>query len=133
MSTGLTLLVPVCLFIFIITALVVKLRMLSGELQRQGKALVLIKQEMNALLSCERGMGQRIRRHQQEVRGVIERQDRLEVSDGSTGSYKQAMALLQKGISTDELIDACDLSRGELELLSRLKIAAESAPASKAA
>ena len=133
MSTGLTLLLPVCLFLFIVAALTVKLRQLSVELKLQGQALQTIKAEMNALLSCERGMGKRIRQHQQEVRGVIERQDRLEVSDGATTSYKQAMALLQKGMSTDELIDACDLSRGELELLSRLKTAAESVPASKAA
>jgi hypothetical protein len=46
----------------------------------------------------------------------------VEIGDVSNTSYKQAMVLLQKGARTDELIDACDLSREELDLLSRMKI-----------
>ena len=106
---------------------------MAGETQQQAQSLMEIKHEMGALLSCERGMGDRIKQQQQQVRCVIERQDKLEISDGSNTSYKQAMVLLQKGVSADELIEACDLSRGELDLLSRLKIASESIPTPRAA
>ena len=63
-----------------------------------------------------------VKQQQKQVRSMIERQDNLEISNSSNTSYKQAMVLLQKGASTDELIDACDLSRGELELLYRMSI-----------
>jgi len=41
--------------------------------------------------------------------------------DMDNSGYKQAVALMQRGADTDELVDACDLSRGELDLLSRLQ------------
>jgi Protein of unknown function (DUF2802) len=127
------LLAPSCICLLIIVAQSIKIRRLAGDMHGQEQALMELKQEMGVLLSCERGMGDRIKQQQQQVRCVIERQDKLEISDVSNTSYKQAMVLLQKGASTDELIDACDLSRGELELLSRLKIASESTPTTKAA
>ncbi len=107
--------------------LALKLRTMEKKLLEQGKLLAIVNEDMKALLICEQGMGKRIKTQQQQVRDVIERQDKVEISDGGNTSYKQAMVLLQKGASTDELIDACDLSRGELDLLSRLKIAQISA------
>jgi len=121
----------ICLFVVVVQA--VYLRKLTSDLQRQKQIIADVKQELGALLLCERGMGDRIRQQQQQVRSMIERQDTLEISGGSQTSYKQAMVLLQKGASADELIDACDLSRGELELLARLKMAAASVSAPGAA
>ena len=95
-----------------------KLRKMSGQIRIQENALTELRWELEALLLCERGMGDRLRQQQKQVRSMIERQDNLEISDSSNTSYKQAMVLLQKGASTDELFDACDLSRGELELMS---------------
>ena len=133
MPVELILLAPSCVLLFIVAVQTITLRKLEGTMQHQGQVVTDLRQEMNALLSCERCIGDRIKQQQQQVRCVIERQDRLEISDASNTSYKQAMVLLQKGASTDELIDACDLSRGELDLLSRLKIASESIPAPHAA
>ncbi|MFT7458596.1 MAG: hypothetical protein ACI909_001269 [Planctomycetota bacterium] len=110
-----------------------KIRVMATKNEQQAQLLMTIKQEMEALLMCERGMGVRIKQQQQQVRSMIDRQDKLEISDGSNPSYKHAMVLLQKGISTDELIEACDLSRGELELLSRLKMATDSSTKARAA
>lgn len=121
----------VCLLVIALEAL--KLRKLAREIRNQGRTLTEVRQELEALLLCDRGMGDRIKQQQKQVRCIIERQDNLEISDSSNTSYKQAMVLLQKGASTDELIEACDLSRGELDLLARLKTASESHAASHAA
>ena len=113
----------VCLLVIALEAL--NLRKLARKIRIQGHTLTELRQELEALLLCDRGMGDRIKQQQKQVRCMIERQDNLEISNSSNTSYKQAMVLLRKGASTDELIDACDLSRGELELLSRLKSASE--------
>ena len=122
-----------CIGLLIVLAQAIRLRRIDAVVQQQGNLLAMIKQEMEALLLCEKGMGNRIKQQQQQVRSIIERQDKLEINDGSNTSYKQAMVLLQKGASTDELIDACELSRGELELLSKMKIASNSNTTSRVA
>ena len=105
----------------LITALMIKLTRFNTILVTQQACIETLKQDLQAMLSCEKGMGSRIKQQQNMVRTLAERQDKLEISDGSNTSYKQAMVLLQRGASTDDLIDACDMSRGELELLSRLQ------------
>ena len=97
-----------------------KIQKLEMLLSEHSNTLDECRSELSALLMCERGMGSRLKQQQQQVRNIIERQDKLEISDGGGTSYRQAMVLLNKGASADELIDACDISRGELDLLSRL-------------
>ena len=77
--------------------------------------------EVQALLSCERGMADRIKNQQQQMHGITERQDQLEISETSQVNYKQAIALMKKGATASEMVEACDISRGELELISRLQ------------
>ena len=120
----------VCLLVIALEAL--NLRKLARKIRIQGHTLTELRQELEALLLCDRGMGDRIKQQQKQVRCMIERQDNLEISNSSNTSYKQAMVLLQKGASTDELIDACDLSRGELELLYRMTTVSESTSSSRA-
>ena len=105
----------------LIFAIMIKLTRFNTTLINQQARIETLEQDLHALLSCEKGMGSRIKQQQNMVRTLAERQDKLEISDGSNTSYKQAMVLLQRGASTDDLIDACDMSRGELELLSRLQ------------
>ena len=97
-----------------------KIRKLELGLKLYTEKLDQCSSEVMALLKCEKGIGNRLKQQQQLLRHVIERQDSMEVHDGAGTSYRQAMVLLNKGASTDELIDACDMSRGELDLLSRL-------------
>ncbi len=126
------LLTLLCVCVLLVALQAVRIINLTARVRQQGSTLAELRQELTALLSCEQGMGRRIKQQQQQVQGIIERQDKLEISDISNTSYKQAMVLLQKGASTDELIGACDLSRGELELLSRLKLGSKSIPVSTA-
>ena len=120
-------LIPGMFFVPVFILLMIGISLQSRKLRRLERALALqsdrldeCSSEISALLKCEKGIGSRLKQQQQQVRNIIERQDKLEVSDGAGTSYRQAMVLLNKGASTDELIDACDMSRGELDLLSRL-------------
>jgi hypothetical protein len=117
-------LLTVCSGLLLILIQAIKLRQINATVAEQGKMILNFTEEVHALMQCEKGMGNRIKQ-QQQVKTMLERQDKLEISDVSNTSYKQAMVLLQKGASTDELINACDLSRGELDLLSRMKIASK--------
>ena len=87
----------------------------------QYKVSEALRLELNTLLLCERGMADRIKRQSAQMQGIIDRQERVEINGYSQVNYKQAIALMKKGASTDELIEACDISRGELELISHLQ------------
>ncbi len=125
MSIDIFLGLGLCVSFFVASIQTIKLRKLDNEMQQQEKGLFDLKQEVAVLLSCEKGMGARIKQQQYQVHQMLERQDKLEISDSANTSYKQAMVLMQKGVSADDLIDSCDLSRGELDLISRLNIASD--------
>lgn len=80
-----------------------------------------VKNELHALLECERNMGARLKTQQQRMHGIVERQDKIEINELSQTSYKQAIALMHKGASPDEMVEVCDISRGELDLIARLQ------------
>ncbi|APZ43029.1 DUF2802 domain-containing protein [Acidihalobacter ferrooxydans] len=54
-----------------------------------------------------------------------ERVDALELRAQSGGVHVQALRLLESGMDVDELASACDLSRGEVELLQALHAAGQ--------
>ena len=87
----------------------------------QNKVSEALRLELDTLLLCERGMAARIKRQQAQMHGISDRQERVETNGYSQVNYKQAIALMKKGASTDELVEACDISRGELELISHLQ------------
>ena len=105
----------------LITAQVVVLFHFWQKLNKQRQSVSGIESELKALLLCERGIVERLKQQQQQVRSMADRQDKLEITDTSSSNYKQAKALMQHGATTDELVDTCDLSRGELELISHLQ------------
>ena len=76
---------------------------LVQELKSQGKAL---RQTIERLGSTER-----------RVREATERQNRLEMMAPSTERFRHAIALVQRGAGTEELMTTCGLARGEAELL----------------
>ncbi|MFQ5659256.1 MAG: DUF2802 domain-containing protein [Gammaproteobacteria bacterium] len=125
------LLVQVCLVLVLIQWLF--LQRLWRKFDRQGRSLAETQQELQALLSCERGMADRINYQQQQMHGIADRQDRLEINDSSQINYKQAIALMKKGATTNELVEACDLSRGELDLIGHLQKLQKAGQVSRAA
>lgn len=63
------------------------------------------------------GAGERLVRMEQQVRRLVERQDQVEMYSSNDRPYSQAIQLVQRGASVEELISTCGLTRGEAELI----------------
>jgi len=80
-----------------------------------------LNEEVNALLSCSRGISERLHTYQHQFRNITDRQDKLEVGEPGGAGYKQAIALFNRGATEDEMLSTCDLSRGEINLIAHLQ------------
>ncbi|VAW81901.1 hypothetical protein MNBD_GAMMA13-2133 [hydrothermal vent metagenome] len=84
------------------------------ELQRRIQSL---EQEIGVLCSASVGAGDHILKLEQQVKRIIERQERMELRTTGDRPYTQANQLVNKGADIEELMDSCGLTRGEAELL----------------
>ena len=80
-----------------------------------------LNEEVNALLSCSRGISEKLHAYQHQFRNITDRQDKLEVGESGGAGYKQAIALFNRGATEDEMLSTCDLSRGEINLIAICK------------
>lgn len=110
------------LLISVVTVMVlfstIKLR---KKMLHQEKQIRELHQELDALLACSRGISDKLHFYQKQFKHIVDRQDKLEVGEAETSAYKQAMALVNRGASEEELLTTCDLSRGELNLITHLQ------------
>ena len=53
----------------------------------------------------------------QQVKRMIERQDKVEIQDPENRMYHQAIRMIRNGAGVDELMATCGLVRSEAELL----------------
>ncbi|NOG58966.1 MAG: DUF2802 domain-containing protein [Proteobacteria bacterium] len=113
-------LVPLFLCI-VVAMLIVSTIRLRQQTQNQNRKINQLNEELNALLSCSRGISERLHSHQYQFQNITHRQDKLEVSEQGHGGYKQAIALFNRGASEDEMLSTCDLSRGEINLIAHLQ------------
>lgn len=90
--------------------------------QRQIRELT---RDMRILLECGTGLGKRLDTQQELVDAVIHRQDKLDIEKPGDANYKQAMALMETGISSDDMQNACELSQGEINIIAQLKKASQ--------
>ena len=110
------------LFLCIIVAMqAISTIQLRRKTQHQNRRINQITQELNALLSCSRGISDRLHNYQHQFRHITERQDKLEVGEPGNTGYKQAIALFNRGASEEEMLSTCDLSRGEINLIAHLQ------------
>ena len=107
------------LFLFLLQS--VSIMRLRKKLVARDNLLANVQKEVEAMLLCERGMADRIKQTQTQMHGITSRQDKLEINESSQVNYKQAIALLRRGASTDELVESCDISRGEVDLISHMQ------------
>lgn len=89
---------------------------------RQGETLQqtareALAQELKRLEKALRQTIDRLKITERQVRELMDRQNRLEMTAPSTERFKHAIALAQRGASTEELMATCALARGEAELL----------------
>jgi Protein of unknown function (DUF2802) len=105
----------------VVTLLVVATLHLRKKTHNQYQQINQLNEELNALLSCSRGISERLHTHQHQFRNITERQDKLEVGEPGGAGYKQAIALFNRGATEDEMLSTCDLSRGEINLIAHLQ------------
>ncbi len=88
-----------------------------GALRRDIEAL---QDDISALCSGANGVGMHLSKVDRQILRLNERQDQLELRDSVHSEYDQAVRMIQRGASVDEIISHCNLARAEAELLSRL-------------
>ncbi len=113
-------LVPLFLTIVVMMLIVSTIR-LRQQTHNQHKKINQLNEELHALLSCSRGISEKLHSHQYQFQNIAERQDKLEVAEPGHSGYKQAIALYNRGASEDEMLSTCDLSRGEINLITHLQ------------
>ncbi len=91
--------------------------------QKQQKKMKSLENDLQALLICARGVGEKLHNQEDEFRYIQERQEKIELNkdNHTTPPYKQMMALINHGASKHDMLDDCDLTKGEVELMLSLK------------
>ena len=122
--------------IFIMTLLVlfsaglclagIQLFRFQRQLASQQNILRKLASELNATTSGNYGLGNRMLSMQKQL-ASLKTQYQDVISANSIGqyqkqSYKQASHLAKMGASIDELRQSCELSQGEAELLTHMKL-----------
>jgi hypothetical protein len=105
----------------VVTILIISIVRLRKQTRYQHRQINNLSEEMNALLSCSRGISEKLHSHQGQFQNIAERQDKLEITETGNSGYKQAIALFNRGASEDEMLSTCDLSRGEINLITHLQ------------
>jgi len=113
-------LVPLFLSVVVTILILTTVRLLK-QTHYQHRQINNLNKELNALLSCSRGISEKLHSHQHQFQNIAERQDKLEITETSNAGYKQAIALFNRGASEDEMLSTCDLSRGEINLITHLQ------------
>lgn len=90
---------------------------LREEVSGFHQHLTQLENNLGALCTASSGEGEHIVRLEQQMRGLAERQDDLELRVSSEQPYERATHLAQEGASVDDIINGCGLSRAEAELV----------------
>ena len=110
-----------------IVALLLNKRRTAELIQVQTLALEVVQNDLRALCNAAVQVGGRVNLLEQSVKQLQQRQqelglrqDKMVHPEPEARSFEQAIKLAQKGASVEELMDICELSRGEAELLSMM-------------
>jgi hypothetical protein len=79
-----------------------------------------LQNEIRAINSGNLGMGRKISRFAEEIANVDINQLQQD-SDQSEKSYQQASLLLSRGATIEEVVDSCEISPAEAELLAIMR------------
>lgn len=93
----------------------------------QGQSVLAMQKDLRALCNAAVQVGERLNRLEQEIKGVQSRQrelgsrqDKLDLAEPEARTFDQAVKLVRKGATVDELVEICGLSRGEAELIAMM-------------
>ena len=94
-----------------------ELKQLKQFTALQQKQLKDLSHELQAMTSAAYGVGKRINQLSAQIRELDDRQEEFDLKEQGAQSMQQAIALVHKGASIEELMETCEMSRGEAELL----------------
>ncbi|MBC3764974.1 DUF2802 domain-containing protein [Neptunicella marina] len=86
---------------------------LKAELQLQHEAI-------HELRTGSLGVGQKVQTLVRQLQETQAKQDEMEEHDPDSKLYGHAAKLAQQGASIEEIVEECELTRGEAELLIQL-------------
>ena len=90
---------------------------LQSEISSNHARLGQLRNDLGALCTASAGEGQHVIKLEQQMRGLCERQDALELRASTDQPYDRASQLAQDGASVDDIVNSCGLSRAEAELV----------------
>lgn len=93
------------------------LKQLKQFVSLQQKQLKDLSHELQTMTSAAYGVGKRINLLSGQIRELDDRQEEFDLKDQGSHSMQQAIALVHKGASVEELVENCEMSLGEAELL----------------
>ena len=111
----------------LLVGLIVLLLRLKGVQRQQAEAQSTMQVDMRAICNAALQMGEKISRIEQENKTLKQRQqelgvrqDKMAQTDSHEAGFEQAIKLARKGSSAEEIMDICNLSRGEAELIAMM-------------
>ena len=87
------------------------------ELKKRDRIIRELQNDLGALCAGASGVSGHLSRVDQQVKRMIERQDKVEIQDPENRAYHQAIRMIRNGAGIDELMTICGLVRSEAELL----------------
>ena len=112
------------LIALIVLALVMALMSFAQRLSRAERQvqdlsadLLTLNGAISALCEEEIDAGRRRDEIEHRLQNIRTRQDELELREKGDRSYSQAIKLIHRGASIDDIMSACSLNRGEAELI----------------
>lgn len=95
--------------------------------REQSSKLETVQSDMRALCNAAVQVGERVNRLEQTAKQLQQRQqelgvrqDKMVLAEPEERTYEQAIRMAQKGAALEEIMEICDLSRGEAELITMM-------------
>ncbi len=86
----------------------------------QADRLATLERDLAALLTCSRGMAERLAKAESQQRRLQTQLDKLTSNDDKQLAVEHAMKLLNSGMDLKNVTSICELSEGEVEILQNL-------------
>lgn len=96
-------------------------RMSEQTLQKTDRSLKILSHEIEEVSSNSIGMGQTIKQLEQSLVQLHERQVELELQDPESKLYNKASKMAAKGASLQDIVEECEISNAEAQLILSLK------------
>ena len=104
-------------FLISLTALAVMYNHFHKTIAHNRETIRRMQEDLSAMCKGAIGVGEHLARLEERTRGLIQRQDQLEMQEAPERSFKQAIKMVRNGANLDQLISDCGLARGEAELV----------------